>query len=152
MKLAEALIQRADASRRIQALSQRLFRSAKVQEGDAPPEDPAALRAELDRTLAEFNGLVKRINRSNITLRLADGRSMTEALADRDTLVHKQGILRALAEQASATQQRLTRSEVRFVPTVDVSALQSEVDELGRQARTLDTEIQALNWTADLVE
>ena len=37
MKLAEALIQRADCQKRIAQLRQRLTRSAKVQEGEQPP-------------------------------------------------------------------------------------------------------------------
>ena len=46
MKLAEALIWRADAKKRLEQLKTRLVRVAKVQEGDAPAEDPKALLAE----------------------------------------------------------------------------------------------------------
>ena len=45
MKLAEALIQRADHRKRLDQLRERLVRVARVQEGDAPAEDPAALLA-----------------------------------------------------------------------------------------------------------
>ncbi len=51
MKLAEALILRADAQKRIQQLRERLNRSAKTQEGELPPEDPQELLAELERVV-----------------------------------------------------------------------------------------------------
>lgn len=41
MKLAEALNLRADVSKRLSQLSERLTANAKVQEGDSPAEDPA---------------------------------------------------------------------------------------------------------------
>ena len=53
MKLAEALILRADLQKRIAQLSARLKDSAKVQEGDEPTEDLKALFAELDQMLAQ---------------------------------------------------------------------------------------------------
>lgn len=43
MKLAEVLILRADCQKRIDQLRQRLLRSAKVQEGEQPPENPQQL-------------------------------------------------------------------------------------------------------------
>jgi hypothetical protein len=43
MKLSEALILRADCQKRIQQLRERLERSAKVQEGETPFEEPQAL-------------------------------------------------------------------------------------------------------------
>ena len=49
MKLAEALIRRADCQKRLEQLKQRLLRNAKVQEGDEPAEVPATLLEERDR-------------------------------------------------------------------------------------------------------
>ena len=43
MKLAEALILRADAKKRLLQLQERLKRSARVQEGDTVPESPTEL-------------------------------------------------------------------------------------------------------------
>ena len=48
MKLAEALILRADIQKRIEQLKSRLADNAKVQEGEKPSEEPKALLAELD--------------------------------------------------------------------------------------------------------
>lgn len=49
MKLAEALAERSDCQNRIAEVNKCLARSAHVQEGGRPPEDPVALPAELDR-------------------------------------------------------------------------------------------------------
>ena len=65
MKLAEALILRADCQKRIAQLKSRLLTNAKVQEGDAPAETPQELIAELERVSAELLDLIKRINRTN---------------------------------------------------------------------------------------
>ena len=61
MKLAQALINRADAQKRIQQLRERLMRSARIQEGEKPPENPQELLEELRRVLEEFTDLVQGI-------------------------------------------------------------------------------------------
>jgi hypothetical protein len=64
MKLAEALILRADCQKRIAQLKSRLLTNAKVQEGDAPAETPQDLIVELERAASELLDLIKRINAS----------------------------------------------------------------------------------------
>ena len=49
MKLAEALANRADLQRRIEQMRGRLQKSALVQEGESPPEDPQELLEETER-------------------------------------------------------------------------------------------------------
>src|SRR5579883_1432346 len=58
MKLNEALALRADTQKRVMQLRERLRTSALVQEGEAPPEDPRELLAELDRLLGQLTDLV----------------------------------------------------------------------------------------------
>lgn len=152
MKLAEALILRADAQKRLLQLRERLVRSAKVQEGDAPPENPTELLAELDRLLAEFNRLVKQINRTNASTPFDDTRTLTDALADRDTLALERHTIRNVIDTAGEQQFRYGRSEIRIVTTVDVAALQRRSDDVARRYRELDSAIQAANWTIDLIE
>ena len=48
MKLAEALVLRADVQKRIAQMRVRLQQSALIQEGEQPPEDPKELLTELD--------------------------------------------------------------------------------------------------------
>ena len=152
MKLAEALIQRADHRKRLDQLRERLVRVARVQEGDEPAEDPAALLAETERTAAALTRLIQRINRTNSTTPLDDGRTIADAIAERDTLRLRHTILTTLLQAASIKQDRLTKSEVRFQRTVDVVALQQQTDDLTQAYRELDTKIQAANWLVDLID
>ena len=152
MKLAEALIQRADHRKRLDQLRERLVRVARVQEGDAPAEDPAALLAEVERTAAGLTLLIQRINRTNSATPLDDGRTIADAIAERDTLRLRHTLLTTLLQAASIKQDRLTKSEVRFQRTVDVVALQQQTDDLAQAYRELDTKIQAANWLVDLID
>ena len=152
MKLAEALIWRADAKKRLEQLKQRLLRNAKVQEGDAPADEPATLLAEYERLVGEFVQMVQRINRTNSATALRDGLTLADALAVRDGLVLRVDALRSLAQAAAITQDRYTKSEVKFQGTVNVAELQQQVNRLAVEHRDLDTQIQAMNWQAELLE
>lgn len=154
MKLAEALILRADLQRRIEHLRQRLVKNAKVQEGDAPIEDPQALLAEFDQSALQLRDLVQRINRTNSTTLLEGEPRMTvaDAIALRDSLRLIFGTYSALGEAATVEQQRYSRSEIKFVPTLDVRALRSQSDSYAVEHRELDARIQATNWLVELVD
>lgn len=152
MKLAEALILRADHKKRLELLRERLSRVVKVQEGDLPAEDPADLLGEVDRTVTELTGFIRRINRTNMAVQLDDGRSIADAIADRDDLKLRHSILTGLIQNATIRQDRFTKSEVRFQTTIDVAALQRRADDLAQAYRELDTKIQAANWLFDLSE
>src|SRR5690606_5765012 len=101
MKLAEALMERAELRRRMQDLRERILRNAKYQEGDTPAEDPRELLAEYDDASATFKSLVTRINNTNNTVALEDGRLMVEALADRDALKEKHSLYKSLVAEAT---------------------------------------------------
>jgi hypothetical protein len=152
MKLSEALVLRADTQKRIEQLRARLRLSAIVQEGEQPSEDPQALLAELDRLLDSLVDLIARINRTNQVARLADGATLTEALARRDVLKLRTSVLTTAADAASNRTVRYGRAEIRTLPTVDVGALRRRLDGLAQQHRELDTAIQAVNWSTDLLE
>lgn len=151
MKLAEALILRADIQKRIEQLKSRLADNAKVQEGEKPSEEPKALLAELDALTAELERLIVRINLTNCTAKV-DGKSLTELIAKRDVLTLKAGALRAFAQVAAQKVEIYSRSEIKILSTVDVAALQKQVDELARQIRQLDTTLQGANWQTGLID
>ena len=58
MKLAEALILRADTQKRIAQLKERLLLNAKVQAGDQPAEKPESLLAELEEATCQLIALI----------------------------------------------------------------------------------------------
>ena len=152
MKLAEALALRADIQKRISGLGDRVEESAKVQEGEQPPENPEELLAQLDELFAQLTSLIARINRTNLSATLANGTTLTDALAQRDTLALRYRTLDAIADAAAEKQSRYSRSEIKMIPTLNVSVLRKQLDEIAQQRRELETQLQATNWTVDLIE
>jgi hypothetical protein len=67
-------------------------------------------------------------------------------------LQKKQVLLRNLAEWGTVTRRRCSGSEVRFVSAIPVAKLQLQADGCARAYREVDTRIQCLNWTSDLLE
>ena len=152
MKLAEALILRADCQKRFAQLKSRLLANAKVQEGDQAAEDPKELAAELERVADQLADLVKGINRTNSVAPVAGYGTISDALADRDVLALRRAVYTDLAQAAAFTQDRFTRSEVKYVRTIDVVEIQKRADELAKTYRELDARIQQLNWLTELSE
>lgn len=150
MKLAEALDLRADVSKRLSQLSERLAANAKVQEGDSPAEDPEELLGELDRLTGQLEDLIFRINLTN-SRTLHEGKSLTEMIAAKDALSLKSSILRNFLAAASAKTDRYSNKEIRVVSTVNVRELQKKSDGLSEEIRKLNVKIQELNWATDLI-
>jgi hypothetical protein len=150
MKLAEALIRRGDVQKRLAEFQDRLKRSAWVQEGENPHEDPMKLRAEVASLVKQLQALINQINQANSAVRLASGMTLTEALALRDALTLHQNILRSVADAASERVDRYGRAEIRRLPTIDVAQLRDEIDALAKERREIDTAIQEVNWATEL--
>ncbi|MBD7984993.1 DIP1984 family protein [Sporosarcina sp. Sa2YVA2] len=151
MKLAEALIARADYQKRIQQLKRRISVNVKTQEGEQPAEDPNAMLSELDEIMKELTYLIKRINKSNCTIQYDENRTLADALTERDQMWDKRLLLAKVAEEASVRNDRYSRTEIKVVSTVDVASIQKQVDQLSKEFREMDTKIQGLNWTTDLL-
>jgi hypothetical protein len=152
MKLAEALILRADRQKRFEQLKSRLLTNARIQEGDQPAEKPQDLLAEIERVADEIVDLIKRINRTNSTTMLADSKTISDVLAERDVLALRRSAYSDLALNAAIAHNRLTRSEIKYVSTVNVAEIQKRADQLARNYRELDARIQELNWQTELSE
>ena len=152
MKLAEALILRADCQKRIQQLETRLINNAMVQDGETPAENPSQLRSELEDISEQLLLLIKRINRTNSLNQVDEGLTFSDALANRDILHLKHGIYRNLAQAATVTQTRHSKSEVKFNSTVDVKEIQEVASRLAQEHRQLDARIQEANWRVELLE
>ena len=152
MKLAEALIHRADLKQRLAQLHERIVRNAKHQEGDPPAEDPNVLLKEFESSVVDYETTIARINRTNLEARLEDGTTITEAIARRDGLLLRIATYRKLSAEATVVSTRGLKTEIKFVSSVDVRATQVEADRLSRSHRELDARIQAANWSYDLLE
>ena len=80
MKLAEALIERADLQRRLAQLKQRLIQNAQYQEGESPAESPAQLLIEYHQTSLALADWVVKINVANhqVTLEIQQANWLAE--------------------------------------------------------------------------
>jgi hypothetical protein len=152
VKLAEALASRADAQKRLAQLRNRIAMSARYQEGDAPSEDAGELLAEADRIADDLERLIRAINKTNSLTEVEPGISLTDALARRDVLAVRRSMVQSAADAGSIRQDRSTRSEVKFVTSLDVPELRRRADDLAREYRELDARVQALNWETELIE
>ena len=151
MKIAEALILRADCQKRFAQLKTRLLNNARVQEGDQPAEEPQELIAEIERVAQELLDLIQRINKTNSSTIVEDGKTVSDLLAERDVIGLRRTAYAELAAGASARQDRFTRSEVKFVATVNVAEFQKRADGLAKEYREKDARIQELNWQTELI-
>jgi hypothetical protein len=152
MKLAEALNLRADAQKKLAEVNQRLLKNAQVQEGEKPAEDPKELLVEHARVLFELTDLVKRINKTNCKTEFDHGVCIMEAIADRDRIASEKNTLTALKSSATLQQDRYSRTEIKFVSTVNVIDIQKKIDSLAKEFRMIDSKIQQLNWQVDLLD
>lgn len=152
MTLGEALTVRADLQQRLGELRGRVLAVAKVQEGEAPAEQPEVLLAELEQTAERLRKLIARINRTNLTATTADGETLTDALARRDVLAIRYKVHRELAGAASEQSERYSLCEIKMTATVDVARLRRTIDDLARDRRELDVALQAANWANTLAE
>jgi len=123
-----------------------------VQQGEQPAEAPAALLNELVEVANRLESLMVAINLTNSTAHVADGTTLTAAIARRDVMRMRMGVVDALVRTAGSVHQRVRGSEIKLVATVDVAQLQKDRDKLAQQYRELDTSIQAANWLIDLIE
>ncbi len=154
MKLAEALALRADAARRAEQLRVRVTASARYQDGETPAEEAGALLSEAGDVLSELESLIRRINRTNAATPV-EGGTLTDALARRDVLRLRHGLLTSAANAATGDGQRTfrqLRSELTMIPALPVAQLRSQADDVARQLREVDTLIQRTNWEAELLD
>ena len=54
-------------------------------------------------------------------------------------------------EQASQGMDRYSRSEIKYVTTINVKDLNKEIDLYAKKLRKLDMQIQAANFEVDLI-
>ena len=152
MKIAEALLLRADMQKKLASLRERIGQNAVVQDGDAPHEDPSRLIDEAVALLKELETLVFRINQANLQNTLPDGRTLTEAIARRDTLVAQHSLLQHAIAHTQKEPDRYSMTEIKWVSMLKVGSLQKQSEDLAKKIRELNAAIQEANWQAALQE
>ena len=152
MKLAEALILRANAQNDIESIKRRLLNNAKVQDGEEPSENPGELLSILDSLITNLEDLIKKINKTNSTTVVDGAKTISDLITEKDCLIKKIRVLKDFANAATLTIDRYNRTEIKIFSTVNVKDLQKEIDKLSKRYREIDTKLQECNWTIDLIE
>ena len=152
MKLAEALIERAELKKENAQLLSRIKSNTLVQEGDSPAEDPEALIAQYEHNMEHLLWLVQKINETNSKTSFDDNMSISDAIALRDFYGAKHKAYQTMYESTTISVNRYSQNEIKFVRSLQPSVIQKKIDEVAKKYRKLDTKLQGLNWTVDLIE
>jgi hypothetical protein len=150
MKIAELLLHRAAARRKLDSLRTRIDKNARVQEDTVAHEEAAHL---LEAALAANDELARAIlaiHEANLRGRLADGRSLTAAIAERDRLKGEHSLLMAAVTSATTVNDRYSGREIRWVSTLDVAEIQRRADDCAMRLRDLNVELQRANWAVEV--
>lgn len=150
MKLAEALLLRADIKKKIASLRERVANNAVVQQGDKTKEDPVKLMSEAVGAMDELESLVLKINSANQTHKLADGRTLAQLIARRDTLVQQHSLLQLAVASGKKEPERYSLKEIKWITTIDVAKLQKQSEDLSKKIRELNGKIQETNWLVEI--
>lgn len=150
MKIAEALMERAALKTDLEELKNRMLKNVKIQDGDTIQEDVYTLMEEYIQKQSHLSELISKINQSNIKTINNDGESLANMLALRDTYKSIVKTYKLLYDEAIITPSRYSRNEIKFISTVDIDKIQAKINEYSGKYRTLDTQIQELNWTVNL--
>ncbi len=152
MKLADGLLLRADLNKKVQSLKERIVANSKIQSGDKPGEDPQKLLTDAFRILQDIEGLVVRINRTNMASKLPSGKTMMEGIAERDRLMAQHKLLRETAQASRIEANYYSNSEIKWKSVLKVDGLEKQSDDLSKKIRELNSEIQETNWTTELLD
>ena len=146
MKLAEALLLRADLMKKIEHLQNRIVPVLIVSDDKIPQEDPNKLMAQLRKTIQDLETLIIRINKTNNETYIEGEGLLMEALAKRDSLKMLSEKLRNIRYAAQIN----NSGDKNLKTTIDIKKLQIEMDQTGRAFREIDSKIQGINWLTEL--
>ena len=92
MKLAEALLKRAELKKAVDELKNRAQKNVCVQEGEDPFEDPGEMLGKAIEVNEALTDLAKRINLTNQETIADCGKRLSDLLVERDGLLRKRSI------------------------------------------------------------
>ena len=154
MKLAEALIEKKDLAARISELQGRYTAAAVIEEGSEPDETAHDLLKSLQGAFFRWEELTVAINVANNRIMVGD-LTMMQSLAHRDSLKSQishfgsiAGSIRQRNSQRRYYQE--TGPKMLLAEGVDAKHFIKLVDDLSKELRVLDTQIQAANWANEL--
>ena len=100
--------------------------------------------------VAEQQALVLKINAANANAKLPDGRLLADVLAARDVLMQQHAVLAHAVEATHQETDRYSMREIKWVPQIDVAAMQKQMEDLACKIRELNVLVQATNWQVEI--
>jgi len=150
MKIAEALLLKADMDSKITSLTERIKKYAVVQEGTEPHEDPRKLIKKVNGVTADRFDLARRIQAANARAKTADGRSVSDVLLHREMLRWQSHVIKQAIEATQKEPDRYRLAELKWVSVIDVEKMQKQLDDFSKRLREANAAIQEANWREDL--
>ena len=150
MKLAEALMLRADIQKDLAWCKTQMVKGALVQEGERPGEDPNELVQRVEDRSAQLEALITRINEVNLVSRDGAGRSLTQLMARRDMLRLKHGIYSDAHSEATDRQSRYGASEIKWKASFGAVEMRKRIEAIAAELRSLNVTIQQMNWSVEI--
>ena len=151
MKLAEALLRRADMQKKLASLKSRIAENVKVQDGDTPSENPNELLLQANQVMSELYALIDHIHRTNAIAVMPDGATMLSTLVKRDELAERHRLLQTAMDNAVTEGDRYSHREIKWQKVIEPVKLQKQTDDIAVKLRNLNIQLQAANWQIDLV-
>ena len=151
MKLAEALLRRADMQKKLASLKSRIAENVKVQDGDTPSENPNELLLQANQVMSELYALIDHIHRTNAIAVMPDGATMLSTLVKRDELAERHRLLQTAIDNAKTEGDRYSHREIKRKKVIEPVKLQKQTDDIAVKLRNLNIQLQAANWQIDLV-
>lgn len=125
MKLAEALLLRADLMKKIEHLQNRIRPVLIVSDDRLPQENPDKLLAQLRKAIQDLESIIIRINKTNNETKVEGVGLLMEALAKRDSLKLLSEKLRNVRSSA----QIYNNGDQNLKTTISIKNLQIEIDQ-----------------------
>lgn len=151
MKLAEALIQKKDLEVEIANLQSRLLENVKVQEGTQPFEKPELTLDKIKNTLSQLEDITIKIHKTNNIIKADADNNINELISKRDIVKLRHKVYSAAYKELFTRDRYATRSDIKYTVTADINNLLKYISDAAKEFRVLDTKIQSINWSTDLL-
>jgi 6-phosphogluconate dehydrogenase len=125
----------------------------RLPEDEEPTGIPDELFKRYDANMARLEELVRRINLTNASVKMENGKSITEAMARRDCLSSMVRVYKEIYDVLTSHDREFNHEgRVKYVRFANYAELRDKINHLSQEFRILDTAIQGLNWTVELSE
>lgn len=102
--------------------------------------------------LETLASLSKRISITCSQTLLESRKTLADALIDQQILLKKQAIYQTLIEAAIIPTNSTETNNVRWRSTVNIAGLHHRIEDMVKEYRLLETQIQKTSWSTELVD